>query len=468
MDDGKALSFVRRVWSESIVPTLCEYVRIPNQSPGFDPQWRENGHMDAAVNLVATWVRAQGVTGLQMEVVRLPGRTPLLYLEVGQGQRTVLLYGHLDKQPPMHGWEEGLGPWTPVLRDGRLYGRGAADDGYAAFAAVTAIKALQEGQLAHARCVVLIEASEESGSGDLPAYVEALATRIGRPELVICLDSGCGDYERLWVTASLRGLLNGTLRVRVLREGVHSGAAGGIVPSSFRIARHLLSRLEDESNGALCLEALHVEIPDERRRQAAAAAEVLGETVSGSYPFAGATQALTSDTVELLLNRAWRPQLEITGADGLPALESAGNVQRAETALKLSMRLPPTADAAKAAAALQTLLESDPPYGAEVSFTCREAACGWNAPAFEPWLEEASHAASRAFFGRPPCFMGEGGTIPFMAMLGRRFPEAQFLITGVLGPHSNAHGPNEFLDIATGERLTACIAKILHHHSKRC
>jgi acetylornithine deacetylase/succinyl-diaminopimelate desuccinylase-like protein len=464
MDDGRTLRFVRGAWSASIVPTLCEYVRIPNQSPGFDPQWQENGHMDAAVDLVAGWAKEQALHGLQMEVVRLPGRTPLLLLEVGQGERTVLLYGHLDKQPPMHGWEAGLGPWTPVLRDGRLYGRGAADDGYAAFAAVTAIKALQEQQLPHARCVILIEASEESGSGDLPAYVEALAGRIGKPELVICLDSGCGDYDRLWVTASLRGLLNGTLRVRVLREGVHSGAAGGIVPSSFRIARQLLSRLEDESSGALCLEALHVNIPDERCRQAAAAAEVLGAGVAGAYPFAGSTQSMTPDTVELLLNRAWRPQLEITGAAGLPSLEEAGNVLRPETALKLSLRLPPTADAKRAAMAVKTLLESDPPYGAQVQFDCREAASGWNAPPFEPWLERASQEASQAFFGQPPCFMGEGGTIPFMAMLGRRFPEAQFLITGVLGPHSNAHGPNEFLDIATGERLTACIAHILHCH----
>jgi acetylornithine deacetylase/succinyl-diaminopimelate desuccinylase-like protein len=380
------------------------------------------------------------------------------------GAPTVLLYAHYDVQPagPEDAWTSP--PFEPTERDGRLYGRGAADDGYAAFAAITAINALQQQGLPHARCIVLIEASEESGSGDLPRYIDLLADRLGRPSLVVCLDSGCGDYERLWITSSLRGLLNGTLTVRVLTEGVHSGAASGIVPSSFRIARQLLSRLEEERSGAVIPRQLYVEVPLERARQTAATAAVVGNAVRDSFPFSAGTGAVSGDIEELLLNRTWRPQVEITGAAGLPPLDTAGNVLRPFTALKISLRLPPTLEADAAAEQVGALLQRDPPYGASVKFDCAERAAGWNAPSLEPWLERAAHQASTEFFGKPPCYMGEGGTIPFMAMLGERFPQAQFVITGVLGPHSNAHGPNEFLDIAAGQRITACVTRILHDH----
>jgi acetylornithine deacetylase/succinyl-diaminopimelate desuccinylase-like protein len=459
---------VDATWTERIVPALRDYITIPNQSPAFDPQWREHGHMERAVALIADWVQAQRVPGLALEIVRLDGRTPLLWMEVpGDSDDTVLLYGHLDKQPPLDGWHEGLGPWTPVIRDGRLYGRGSADDGYAAFACVCAIQALHAQRLPHARCVVLIEACEESGSGDLPAYVEALADRIGTPRLVICLDSGCGDYEGLWITTSLRGLIGGALTVTVLNEAVHSGAASGIVPSSFRIARQLLTRLEDERTGAIRVPALHVEVPPERAAQAAAAAAVLGSSVHSSFPFTSGARPVTGDVTELLLNRTWRPQLEVIGAAGLPAAERAGNVLRPRTTLKLSLRLPPTLDATAASAAVHELLTTDPPHGARVTFVADQHATGWNAPPLAPWLEESVARASRDHFGRDVHYHGEGGTIPFMAMLGERFPRAQFVITGVLGPHANAHGPNEFLELATGARVTACVARVLadQYHS---
>jgi acetylornithine deacetylase/succinyl-diaminopimelate desuccinylase-like protein len=467
MDVAKTHRFVEQTWAASILPALQEYITIPNQSPAFDPEWQRHGYMDAAVDLIASWIRRQGILNLNLEVLQLAGRTPLLCVEVpGDSVETVLLYGHLDKQPPMEGWHDGLGPWTPVIKDGRLYGRGAADDGYAAFAAVTAINALQQQGLPHARCVVLIEACEESGSGDLPAYIDLLKDRLGQPSLIVCLDSGCGNYEQLWMTSSLRGLLNGTLTVRTLTEGVHSGAAGGIVPSTFRILRQLLSRVEDERTGAIVARELHVEIPAERVREAKETATALGHGVREAFPFCDATQPVSDDAAELLLNRTWRPQLEIIGAAGLPALDKAGNVLRPLTTLKLSVRLPPTLDANRAAESLKELLERDPPYGATVSFECHERATGWNAPSLAPWLEGAVRQASADFFGKPAGAMGEGGTIPFMAMLGARFPQAQFLITGVLGPHSNAHGPNEFLDIATGQRVTACVARILHEHQQ--
>lgn len=458
---------IERTWSERIVPALCDYIRIPNQSPAFDPQWRAHGHMQRAVELVTAWVRAQHVPGLTLEVVELEGRTPLLWMEMpGAVDDTVLLYGHLDKQPPLTGWDEGLGPWTPVIRGGRLYGRGGADDGYAAFACVAALQALAAQRTPHARCVVLIEACEESGSGDLPAYIEALAPRIGRPSLVICLDSGCGDYEHLWITSSLRGLVGGALRVAMLREGVHSGAASGIVPSTFRIARLLLDRLEDPRTGTILPRTLHADIPPARAAQAAAAAAVLGPAIHASQPFLMGAEPAGRDLTELLLNRTWRPQLEIIGAAGLPPLEAAGNVLRAETVLKLSLRLPPTVDATAATTAVRELLTANPPYGAHVAFDADQATSGWNAPPLASWLAESLARAGSQYFGTEVCFHGEGGTIPFMAMLGERFPEAQFVITGVLGPHSNAHGPNEFLDLPTAAKVTACVAQVLADHAR--
>jgi acetylornithine deacetylase/succinyl-diaminopimelate desuccinylase-like protein len=462
-------SYLAATWEKSILPALRDYVTIPNQSPAFDPDWEAHGHMDRAVALAVDWIERQQIAGLQLEVVRLPGRTPLLFAEIpGSSDDTVLLYGHLDKQPPLDDWSPGLGPWTPVVRDGRLYGRGAADDGYAAFASATAIRALQREGLAHARCVLVIECCEESGSYDLPHYIEALRERIGSPSLVVCLDSGCGDYERLWVTTSLRGVITGDLTASTLTEGVHSGAASGIVPSSFRVLRQLLERIENRNTGEITVADLHVPIPEQRRTQAAAAAAALGTSVYSEFPFQPGARPASDDLETLLLNRTWRPQLEVTGAAGLPGLAAAGNVLRAATTLKLSMRLPPSADAQQAGRRLKEVLEKDPPGGARVSFAAEGfAANGWNSPPVAPWLEQSLQAASQEFFGNDACYLGEGGTIPFMAMLGDMFPAAQFVITGVLGPHSNAHGPNEFLDLKTGERLTACIARVLHDHAAR-
>jgi acetylornithine deacetylase/succinyl-diaminopimelate desuccinylase-like protein len=459
-------SFVDRAWDETIVPQLVEYVRIPNKSPTFDPDWEAHGHMEAAVQLMRRWAEAHALPGMTIEVLRLPGRTPLLYIDVpGQVDDCVLLYGHLDKQPEFSGWAEGLSPWEPVIRDGKLYGRGGADDGYALFASLTAIGSLHAQGVPHARCVVLIEASEESGSPDLPHHIEALGARLGTPSLVVCLDAECGNYQQLWCTTSLRGNLVATLTAEVLTEGVHSGAASGIVPSSFRVLRELLDRIEDPVTGELLVEELISPIPPDRRAQAVAVAGVLGATVHEKFPFVPGMRPTSNEPVELLLANTWRPTLSVTGADGLPPVRGAGNVLRPSTTLKLSFRLPPTLAAPTAAAALRDRLERDAPYGARVTFKIESAMAGWNAPPVAPWLEESMQQASRDYFGRDALYMGTGGSIPFMGMLGERFPQTQFLVTGLLGPHSNAHGPNEFLHIATGRRLTACVAQVLADHA---
>lgn len=460
------LSAVRAQWDEDIVPRITEYIRIPAKSPHFDPQWESHGHIERVIQLAQAWVSRQAVRRMTVEIVRLSGRTPLLYFDVaGTGDRTVLLYGHLDKQPEMTGWRAGYGPWEPLYEDGKLYGRGGADDGYAVFAALSAIAALQAQGVAHSRCVGMIETCEESGSYDLPAYLDAVAPRMGRVDFVVGLDSGCGDYERLWATTSLRGLVGGSLSVDVLTEGVHSGDASGIVPSSFRLARKLLDRIEDASTGRVLPAEFHAPVPAERIEQARRAAQILGDIVIGKYPFAGTTRPMTDDRAEALLNRTWRPALSVTGADGLPSIADGGNVLRPGTALKLSLRLPPTVDGVAALRTMQRVLEEDPPYGATVRFAGESGATGWNAPPTADWLARAIDEASSSFYGKPSAAMGEGGTIPFMAMLGKHFPAAQFLITGVLGPHANAHGPNEFLHVPYASKLTACVASVLAAHA---
>jgi len=479
MDTPKLARQIAQQWQTDITPRLAEYIAIPAKSPLFEPDWQALGHIDRAVDLAVNWARRQTIAGMQIEVVRLSGRTPTIFIYIPEFQgamrsppllerdrkehqpKTVLLYGHLDKQPEMTGWRADLGPWQPVIEDGKLYGRGGADDGYAIFSSLAAIAALQAQNVSHPHCVALIETSEESGSPDLPAYMEALSPRIGTPDLVIGLDSGCGDYERLWSTSSLRGMVGGTLRVSVLSEGVHSGDASGVVPSSFRIARQLLSRIENETTGEILPAPFHAEIPEERERQAAQAAQILGRSIFEKFPFHGATQPLAKDLTQLVLNRAWRPTLSVTGADGLPPLASAGNVLRPTTALKLSLRLPPSVNANEAAQTLKQLLEADSPHHASVSFDIEQTATGWSAPPLAPWLEKALNQASQHHYEKAAGFIGEGVTIPFMSMLGQQYPQAQFVITGVLGPHSNAHGPNEFLHLDYATRLTCCVAEIL-------
>lgn len=454
--------FIESVWRTSIIERLQAYVRIPNKSPAFDPEWERHGYMDQAIELMAEWCRAQPVPRMRVEVRRLPGVTPVLLVDVsGELPGCVLLYGHLDKQPEFTGWLPGLGPWEPVIRDGKLYGRGGADDGYAVFSSLTAIAALKAQAVALPRCVLLIEASEESGSVHLPAHLDALGNTLGEPSLVVCLDAECGNYERLWCTTSLRGNLVGRLSVRVLREGAHSGLASGIAPAPFRILQQLLERIENSATGELKLEALHADIPPHRRAQISMAAGVLGTHILDKVPFAAGTKPVSTDPVQLLINNTWRPTLAVTGAEGLPPLGVAGNVLLPEISLKVSLRLPPSVDPDSAAQAVRAAFEHDPPYGAHVGFEPESSSGGWNAPAFAPWIEQSMQRASLHVYGQDPVSLGGGGTIPFLRMLGERFPKTQFLVTGVLGPHSNAHGPNEFLHIDYATRLTECVSLVL-------
>lgn len=458
-------AYIDQFWQKEVLPTLIDYIRIPCVSQVFDHDWQANGYIQQAMDLLCHWSEKHKLPNMQIELHQLPGRSPCLMIELpGELDKTILLYGHMDKQPEMTGWQEGLGPWQPVVKQNRLYGRGGADDGYSLFAALTALKALHEQKIPRARCIILIEASEESGSVDLPFHVAALQEKIGKPDLVICLDSGCGNYEQLWCTTSLRGNITAKVSVQILEEGVHSGAASGVVPSSFRIMRQLLSRIEDENTGEIKLAELHTKIPTDRKGEVEHVVEVLGKRIWQEFPWVEGAQPVSENLTELLQSLWWRASLSVTGVADIPTVEQGGNVLRPKTSLKLSLRIPPTCDIHLAEKALKKALTENVPYKAKVNLEFATLSPGWNSPTMSTQLKRSVNEASEVFFGKPAVYWGEGGSIPFMGMLGEKFPEAQFVITGVLGPHSNAHGPNEFLDIVTAQKITACIAKIIADH----
>ncbi len=465
LNHTKIFENISQKWDNDIIPQLCEYIKIPNKSPMFDTNWEKNGYMDQAMDLIVKWCEKQAIKNMKLEVVRLPHRTPLLFIDIpGQIDESILLYGHMDKQPEMTGWQEGKGPWIPVMEGDKLYGRGGADDGYAVFSSLTAIAELQKQNIPHARCVVIIEGCEESGSFDLPFYLDHLKERIGIPSLVICLDTGCGNYEQLWSTTSLRGLIGGTLTIEVLTEGIHSGIGSGVVPSTQIILRQLLDRIENSETGEIFHPAFKVDIPESRLAEIKHTIAQIGERLFLDYPWAAKTHSVSKDPVELLLNRTWRAQLSITGAEGFPSIENAGNVTLPKIAVKLSMRIPPSLNGDTAQKTLEKILLENPPFDAKISFKSDEAGFGWNAPELSDWLAAANEKASQCFFNKPAAYIGEGGSIPFIAKLQVMFPKTQFINTGVLGPKSNAHGPNEFLHIPMVKRLTACITSIIADH----
>ena len=471
MDHGKVRDAVVTAWTGQVLPSLSGLVEIPALSPAFDSGWEQAGHLRAAAEHVRDWIESRGLPGAHPEIIQLAGRSPVVLVDVpatpgATAEGTLLLYGHLDKQPPFGGWSEGLAPWHAVIRDGRLYGRGAVDDGYSGYAATVALEAVHASGGEHARAIVLLETGEESGSPDLPAYLEHLDGRLGDISLVVCLDAGGDDYERLWLTSSLRGLAQATVTVTVLDAAQHSGTASGIVPSSFRIMRELLGRLEDSATGEIRIPEMNVAIPERRRAGARQLAQSYPGAMRRKFPLVKGMRLASADDVELLLNNTWRPTLSVTGAAGLPEPANAGNVLRTATTLTLSFRLPPTADAQAASAALEKALTTDVPYDAKVEISRVEAQSGWSAPDLAPWLAAALERAGEVVFGKPHRSIGVGGSIPFMEMLGRLYPRAQFLVTGALGPDSNMHVPDEWLNIAFAEQVTEAVAHVIDAHAR--
>jgi len=453
-------------FEKSVLPGLCDFIKIDNLSPFFDPEWNSNGKLEKAAEFLLNWVNAQGVKGLNSEILKDEDKTPLLLVEIDANgsDKNFLMYGHFDKQPHFSGWAEGLGPTIPVIRDGFLYGRGAADDGYAVFSAVLGLKAVQEQGLKHGRVVIIIEGSEESGSPHLVHYIDKLKDRIGAPDLLVCLDSGALDYDTLWITTSLRGNLIVDITCEVLEEGVHSGAGTGLAPDSFRILRHILDRIEDSKTGKVN-DIFHVEIPKQRIEEAKKVAELKKDHILEHVKLVPGVKGCSDDYTELILKKTWEPTLCLTGASHIPPHETAGNVLRPKTTLRLSMRLPPSLDAVKAADQLVEILSKDTPYNAKLTVTKRAPGSGWNNKELSQKLHQSLNNTSLKLWGRDLLSFGEGGSIPFIKQLADSFPQCEIVVMGVLGPNSNAHSCNEGLHIDYCKKITATLASTVADYS---
>uniref|UniRef100_A0A7S1R526 Peptidase M20 dimerisation domain-containing protein n=1 Tax=Neobodo designis TaxID=312471 RepID=A0A7S1R526_NEODS len=461
--------FVGGKWDAEVVPTLSEYIKVPNLSPMFDPDFATNGLQEKAFALLIDWLKQQPVKGMKYELLEEQGKPPFLCIEIDgtvPTAKTLLMYGHMDKQPPLRPWAEGLDPYEPVIRDGKLYGRAGADDGYAIFASVLSVMALQREGIPHSRVCIIIEADEESGSSSLKGWIEKTKDRLGDVDLVITLDSGSCSYDQLWVTTSLRGVAIVSVECSTLYEGMHSGIAGGVVPDTTRILRHQLDNVEDSRTGDIKVAECHCEIPAAIREGGYASLEKLGfDAFLAQFPFQQGVKAEnTTSVADLAIRNFWKPSLTIVGVDGLPSVADGGNVLRQLTRFKLSIRLPPNVDGAVAAKAVAAALERDPPNGVTVKATVMGFANGWASPPISPWLMESLNTGSQQVFQKPAALLGLAGTIPFLGMLGEMFPQAQFVISGVLGPQSNAHGPNEFLHIGFGKGVNGCMARVVADH----
>ena len=467
----RIVSSLRATIDTDLVELLERYLTIACLSPDFTDASSPSAEIDQAIALFARWAGERQLVGAKISVQRLEGRTPALVIDIPstapEATGTVLLYGHLDKQPPLGDWSDGLDPFVPVRRGDLLYGRGAADDGYALPAALLAIEAADAAGLPRGRCVVLIEASEESGSPDLAAHLDILLPSCGDVDLVICLDSGALDFDRIWITTSLRGNVVATVRVTVLDQGVHSGEASGVIPSSFRLMRQLLDRIEDPQTGELLLDTVNIAPPAHVMADAAVVDAELNDPLGRHFPARPGLELMGRDGTDRLLRQSWAATLSVVGADGLPPSAVAGNVLRSSTTLKLSLRTPPSANVEAVASELLAVLTAHPPSGADVSVSLQQPAEGWVAPETAPWLLDALDEGSRAGFGGRPGFLGEGGSIPFLAALEERLGAAQFLVTGVLGPGSNAHGPDESLHLPSAANVAITLVSVLAAHGRR-
>lgn len=474
VDLPDALAFSAAAWQDGglALEGLKSFIRVPNVSPGYDPEFFTNGLIIKAIDTVKAWIEAQGIAGLTTTLFAEPGCEPLLLVEIpgtaAPGAPVVLAYGHLDKMPPLDapGWSAGLFAYDPVIRDGKVYGRGTNDDGYNCFLVITALKYLQSKGLAYPKVTLILETGEESGDTEIQQYLERLRPKIGDVDLILVLDGEAQDYQTFWGCTSLRGIVNGVLDISHLATPCHSGMATGLVPSTFRIARILLSRIEDAATGEVLLREAHApEIPATRIEQCRLIAAQLGDRSHAIVsPLPGA-ELLSKDNAELLLAKAWKPGLAVTGCDGIPSVGDGSNVMRTRTALKLSLRLPPGVNAEVTAAALKRVLEADPPYGAKVTYTAVSAGNGWKGPDLSGKIDVAMREATRAVFGGVPLYYGEGGSIPLCNKFQELWPDAQLLVSGCAGTDSNPHGYDESLNLEYTGKFSALLILFLQQIS---
>ena len=471
MSEQTIEDFLNKEYKDTVIPTIEEFIKIENQSRAFDPQWETNGWNEKVCKFAVDFAKKIGVECKTLIIDEEKGKTPVVVLvaEPETFESNILMYGHLDKQPPLtEEWTDGLKPYVPITRDGKLYGRGGADDGYAFFTSALILKALQKFKLLKSRVVLFFETDEESGSKDLIYFLEKNKNHVGNPDLVICLDSGCADYNHMCLTTTLRGVMNFRVKVEVLKNGVHSGMGSGIVPDSFRIGRKIIEQIEVSDNGQLLLEDFYTNIPDDKYKEACDLVKSVGGKVDFQFPFLDGVHPTVEDGLKQYLNRNWMPQLTLIAMDGVPNVKNAGNVLRPFTTFGFSMRLPPNLPKEKAEGTLNDFFAKKlvRPYNAKVTHEIVGLGQGFNAPTIDPNLNALIQEACQKSYGKPCLFYGEGGSIPFINELNAKFPKSQFIVTGVLGPLSNAHGPNEFLHLAYLNKLLLTLTHILKAYKK--
>lgn len=456
---------INEFWDQHGIPGLMDFIRIPSKSTDFDPNWESNGFLKQACESAALWLKGI-IPDARCELLTETGRTPCLFVEIPptkgyENSAAMAFYGHFDKLPETGEWQEGLGAWTPVLKNNCLYGRGSADDGYSFYLMGVCVAALKTLNHAHPRIIGIFETQEESGSKDLPYYLNLIHDRLGSVNAFFILDNSCSDYERLWTVSSLRGVIKGTLKVKVLSHGVHSGAYSGIVPDAYGIAQHLLSRVYDPLTSEVKIPSCLAKIPDTCQQQLQNVGNILGDQIWNRAPLLPGVSPISTQPDELLLQNTWKPALTITGISGIPVPENAGNIIHGDVALTLSMRVPPLIDLKQAVNDLNQLLTTDIPFGCEVSLTSISAEPGWASFHTDSKIQELLSKASECHFGKPLATTGQGGSIPIVNEFEKHLPNTALVVTGALGTDSNAHAPNEFLNMNYAKKLTAVIAQVI-------
>eukprot|EP01134_Creolimax_fragrantissima_P007648 CFRG7648T1 len=465
MDATKTQAFVDKHFQEKFVDTLSGFIKIPNCTPAFDADYLTNGHIQTAIKYILDFTDSLKIPGLTHSVYDDESRPPMVCIVYpGEVKQNVMIYGHLDKQPFMEGrWSEGLDALTPVIRDNKLYGRGSADDGYSVLAALLSIQAAREQGVPLPRICILLETEEESGSENLLYLMEQAQVKeaLGKPDICICLDSETADYDKIWVTSSLRGLAACNLKIEVMESGQHSGLAGGIVPETFTIARQLLDRLEDSTTGVV-VDEFNSQPDDKKRNEAKEVAEYHGSSLFTNFKLLEGVSAMSEhDLAQMYLQNVWYASLSVTGGCGLPDVSDAGNVLRPWTQLRVGIRLPPNVNGHDAAKKLEEVLTKDPPYGCKISVTGLQGGNGFCTKPFPIYLNDSIRDASMAFFGQAHSSFGIGGSIPFLSELGQKYPEAQIIPMGAMGPDCNAHNPDESIDLPYAKKFVCFLSHLL-------
>jgi acetylornithine deacetylase/succinyl-diaminopimelate desuccinylase-like protein len=423
----------------SVRADLERLVRIPSVSA--DPSAAR--HLRASADAVAVLLRDAGLP--QVDVVGVEGGQPAVigHRPGPPGAPTVLLYAHHDVQPPGDRADWDSDPFVPAERDGRLYGRGAADDKAGIGVHLAALRA--HGDQLPVGVTVFVEGEEEIGSPTLAAFLDAHGQRL-RADVVVFADSVNWATDVPALTATLRGGGAVTVEVRTLDHGVHGGLYGGAVPDALTVLCRLLATLHDERGdvavpGLIRGDAFQADLTEAQVRAEAGVLKGVQLIGTGS-----------------LTQRLWAaPAIAVTGIDA-PSVQAASNTLLPTARAKLSMRVAPGDDPVRACKALAAYLHAHAPWGAHVSVRPVGLAAPYVAPAGGRGYEAAHSALSQAW-GRPAVDIGVGGSLPFVTAYAGIFPDAEILITGVEDPDTRAHGSNESLHLATFEH--ACLAETL-------